>query len=149
MWEFIFGRKSCKHQRREGMLQDFNDYCYLIGIIINERVGVLSRRKRTRSIFWCEKELEKKPKGMEMEGASDGEQIDFVNPVFIWLSSIDPSSNNSSPAATLPGRRSKPMAERPRSLLPAPSSPFLRAKTALKRTFSSGHYGEMSKARSM
>ena len=45
------------------MLQDFNDYCYLIGMIINKRVGVLSRRKGLDRFSGARKSYREKAEG--------------------------------------------------------------------------------------
>lgn len=84
------------------------------------------------------------------------DQVDFVNPVFLWISSIENKVEETSRVSKvnkhhqnvrLSASTGSPL-ERPLSSLAQPSSPFLRAKSAIKRTFSSGHDSETNKKRS-
>jgi hypothetical protein len=79
-----------------------------------------------------------------MQSTEDKDGIDFVNPIFMWLSPIEIKIEEASRA----GKTSKNIAgsnaggSRPLSVV-APSS-FLKAKSAIKRTFSGGNDTEFT-----
>ena len=87
----------------------------------------------------------------------DEEQIDFVNPLFMWLAPIENKVEEASRLnrtnkhiarlSGLPTSPGTPTFERPDSAS-QPSSPFLKAKSAIMRTFSSGHDSENHSKRS-